>query len=91
MISGIVLFFMLLAQLHWYSNVSFRQFFLAAVGFLLVAINTVFIFFASIHCPTVMRKCSGLLDVMVPDGNCELVPNEDCKNKWASWTPAKSF
>jgi len=28
-------------QLHWYANISLRQFFLAAVGFLLVAINTV--------------------------------------------------
>jgi hypothetical protein len=42
-------------QLSRYSNVHVRVFFLHLVALAMVIANVVFLFFASIHCPSVMQ------------------------------------
>jgi hypothetical protein len=87
-----------LLQVHWYGNVPARQLFLALVGFVIVSVNAGFIFFASIHCPSVMLKCEGPLgdinyNIQNPNRKCQLEPNPDCstRGKWASWSPSEAW
>uniref|UniRef100_A0A7S0V539 Uncharacterized protein n=1 Tax=Hemiselmis tepida TaxID=464990 RepID=A0A7S0V539_9CRYP len=54
MISGICIAFVAIMQVHWYSNTRSRELFMSLLGVLLVATNMVFIFFASIHCPSLL-------------------------------------
>uniref|UniRef100_A0A6T8KF76 Uncharacterized protein n=1 Tax=Hemiselmis andersenii TaxID=464988 RepID=A0A6T8KF76_HEMAN len=54
MISGICIAFVAIMQVHWYSNMRSRELFMSVLGVILVGLNMVFIFFASIHCPSLL-------------------------------------
>mmetsp|Transcript_16637 Transcript_16637/g.42065 ORF Transcript_16637/g.42065 Transcript_16637/m.42065 type:complete len:100 (+) Transcript_16637:301-600(+) len=69
MISGICIAFVAIMQVHWYANMRSRELFMSVVGVILVATNMVFIFFASIHCPSLLYLKGQLV-------------SQDCENNW---------
>lgn len=79
MLAGMGVFVVMVMNLRWYVHVQAREIFTIALGVLIVATQMVFIFFASIHCPSVTWLDGQLVDT-------------DCETNWHSknselWNP----
>eukprot|EP00961_Rhodomonas_salina_P164379 2214277-Rhodomonas_salina.2 len=71
MLAGMGVFVVMVMNLRWYVHVQAREIFTIALGVLIVATQMVFIFFASIHCPSVTWLDGQLVDT-------------DCETNWHS-------